>query len=105
MTTPNDYDWDGKPGTRPDRDPDDDPNEAKVKRRTVRQFREQIHALGAFWIIIGLVALAAVALALSGNKDVSNRIAGEYEVLVTILAISGGLWFILGVATCFKQMW
>jgi hypothetical protein len=103
MTTPNDYDWDGKPGTRPD--PDADANEAKVQRRTVRQFREQIHALGALWIIIGLVNFGLAALALNGNKDMSDRIAGEYEVLVIVIAVLGALWLILGIATCFKQMW
>ena len=101
MTPPTDYDWDGNPNSKPT----DNPDEAKVRRRTVRQFREQIHALGAFWIIIGLVNFGLAALALNGDKDMSNRIAGGYEVLVIVIAVLGALWLILGVATCFKQMW
>ena len=102
MTTPNDYDWDESAEKRK---PADEPDDARVTRRTVRQFREQIHALGAFWIIIGALALGLAALAFNGNKDVEARIAGEYEVLVIILAVSGGLWLFLGIATCLKQMW
>lgn len=90
-----------------EREFDEDPSadRPRISRAVIRQFREQIHALGALWIIIGSLALGLAAVALSGNKDVEARIAGEYEVLVIILAVSGSLWLVLGIATLFKQMW
>lgn len=66
----------------------------------VKDFRTQIHALGAFWIFIGGLALALVAFAASLVDP------GESPAL--FMAILGGLglvWLTLGVLTCCKQLW
>lgn len=68
--------------------------------KLVKDFRTQIHALGAFWIFIGGLALALVAFAASLVDP------GESPAL--FMGILGGLglvWLALGVLTCCKQIW
>jgi hypothetical protein len=72
--------------------------------KLLKQFRQQIHALGGFWIFIGSLAtgLSIFLFALIGNAP---EMRGENIVLVAIAGIAGIIWFSVGVAACFKQMW
>lgn len=77
-----------------------DPRAAEQKVK-IKKFRDQIHALGALWIILGGIGLA------SGLFLLTVR-AGEVEdstILAGILIVTGSCWFGLGVATCMKQLW
>src|SRR4051794_30585538 len=78
---------------------------SSVSRRTIRQFREQMHALGALWIIIGSVAIAAAGFALQGNVFLATSLGAGQQVLLLILVSLGVLRFMVGVLTCVKQMW
>src|SRR4051794_18067271 len=82
------------PGPRPD-----------VGRKMIRKFREQIHALGALWIIIGALAGAIAIVALQGRPDLAARVGGEQQAVLLLVAGMGLVWFVLGVLTCLKQMW
>jgi hypothetical protein len=69
--------------------------------REVQEFRTQIHALGALWMIIGVIALGAgVALALNNQPNVNRGIIG-----LTILCVVGAIWLAFGLLTCLKQIW
>jgi hypothetical protein len=70
--------------------------------KTLRDFRSQIVALGAFWIIIGAVA-AGLGVFASGSVAGSETTLGT--VLVAILIGFGMLWMTLGVLVCMKQIW
>ena len=76
-----------------------------VDRKMIRKFREQIHALGALWIIIGSLAGAITIIALQGSLDLAARVGGEQQVVLFLIAGTGLVWFVLGVLTCLKQMW
>ena len=72
--------------------------------KLLKQFRQQIHALGGFWIFIGSVATAlSIFLATSAGNALGMR--GENIILVAVVGVAGVIWFSVGVATCFKQMW
>ena len=75
-------------------------NAAVVK--LVKDFRSQIHALGAFWIIIGSVVIGIGAF-------VSNLLGlGKDPTAVTlgiIFLVMGPAWIALGIMSCLKQMW
>jgi hypothetical protein len=75
--------------------------DAAVKAK-LKKFRDQIHALGAFWIIIGGIA-AGVGVFLVTTLE-EARIEGS-PVVGAIVIVSGGAWIDLGIATCLKQMW
>ena len=71
------------------------------------KFREQIHALGAFWIIIGGIASGLVAMVFLGSADFLTSDPDNIVFLI-VAGVSGfmGLaWVVLGVLTCLKQMW
>jgi hypothetical protein len=68
--------------------------------KTLRDFRSQIVALGAFWIIIGGLCLGlGIALA---SGVVRER---EIDIVGIILAGIGAVWLGLGLLVCFKQLW
>jgi hypothetical protein len=79
-----------------------DAREAEVRAK-IKKFRDQIHALGAFWIIIGTVAIGLGSFVLAGTPG--EVIAAGWELLGAIVVVQGIAWFGLGVATCLKQMW
>jgi hypothetical protein len=76
-----------------------------VDRKMIRKFREQIHALGALWIIIGSLAGGIAIIALQGSPDYAARIGSEQQVVLFLIAGMGLVWFVLGVLTCLKHMW
>jgi hypothetical protein len=69
--------------------------------RLVKQYRQQMHSLGALWIIIGslLLILGGVVGFMPGNDNVDNF------VMLGIFVVMGLIWLGLGVLTCLKQMW
>ena len=76
-----------------------------VDPKLVRKFREQIHALGALWIIIGTLNSVLAVVALQGNRDLAVRIGGDQQWVLILIAGMGVIWFVLGVITCLKHMW
>ena len=64
---------------------------------TIKKFREQMHALGALWIIIGAIALGL-------SLYTMNEMPGDENAfgVVVVFGFFGLLWFGLGIATCFK---
>ncbi len=95
------------PVREPLADPDrENPNvRSAISRGMVRKFREQMHALGALWMIMGAVAVAAAGFALQGSAFLANSLGATAQVLLFIIALLGVLWFSLGMLTCLKQMW
>ncbi len=70
----------------------------------LKQFRQQIHALGGFWIFIGSVATAlCVGLLLTQGEILGLQ--AENVVLLMIAGVAGVIWLTVGIASCFKQMW
>jgi len=70
-----------------------------VTVKLLKDFRAQIHALGAFWIIIGLVAAGLGLMMIRGDN-------APPVTLFSLLFLGVGLaWFGLGIGTCLKQMW
>lgn len=71
--------------------------------KLVKQFRQQMHSLGALWIIIGSLAVIAGTV-----FAVSARGAGDDidQYLITgMFVVMGSIWLGLGIMTCLKQMW
>jgi hypothetical protein len=81
--------------------------------KIVKQFRSQMHSLGAFWIIIGLLGTGLIGFQLiqtmNATHDADPRAgAAVAAVALTIGVIMIGLclgWVLLGILTCFKQIW
>ena len=72
--------------------------------KLLKQFRQQIHALGGFWIFIGSVAtILSVGLLATNGQALGMR--GENFILVAVAGIAGIIWLSVGVGACFKQMW
>jgi hypothetical protein len=71
--------------------------------KLVKDFRSQIHALGAFWIIIGSVVIGLGAFASSIMlTQTDERPAAIFAVVFVVL---GAIWVALGIMSCLKQMW
>jgi hypothetical protein len=64
----------------------------------VKKFRDQIHALGALWLVIGGVGTATgvVLLVPSGGQDLLPG---------SVLIAMGTLWLAVGLFSLSKQMW
>jgi hypothetical protein len=76
-------------------------NPALVK--LVKDFRAQIHALGGFWIFIGLLV---GAVSVFGAGAIFDEIEGEGRfVIFAIFLVLSLLWLTLGVLTCLKHIW
>jgi hypothetical protein len=73
-------------------------------RALVTKFRQQIHALGAFWIFIGGLAIVLAAIGLAGNRGFVNQDRLQSLVLAVVGVIGMG-WCLLGVLTCLKHLW
>ena len=74
---------------------------------TIKKFRQQIHALGAFWSIIGSIGLAPAAFALSSGALPLRLQSGEITLALLFGLLVGGIsvmWIVLGVLTCLKKM-
>jgi hypothetical protein len=72
--------------------------------KMLKDFRSQIVALGAFWIIIGglAVGLGAFATSLLAGQNAAPQ---TLAVMCGILVVMGLAWVTLGVLACLKQMW
>ncbi|HZL88544.1 MAG TPA: hypothetical protein VFB96_09250 [Pirellulaceae bacterium] len=78
-----------------------DTRDAEVRAK-IKKFRDQIHALGAFWIIIGGISLGLGIFLFTTLEGA--RVEGA-PILGAIVSVAGACWFGLGVATCLKQLW
>jgi hypothetical protein len=84
-----------------------------IDRTVIKKFREQIHALGGLWILIGGLAGALVvfASAASGGAGagagggITSPLAGGGGLLLGVVGALALFWITLGVFTCMKQMW
>jgi hypothetical protein len=70
-----------------------------ILQRTIREFRQQSLALGAAWIILGMLA-GIVGVVVAG--PLADQVDG---VLLGIVVVCGVLWTTLGVFTCLRKMW
>jgi hypothetical protein len=87
-----------------------DPVRSTIDPELVKKFRQQIHALGGLWIIIGSAALAWAVFGfgargrLWGDPD-PDFFSGEVLVLLVTIAVTGSVYLSVGVAACLKHMW
>jgi hypothetical protein len=65
-------------------------------------FRTQIVALGAGWIVLSALGLAAGAFLFASLREA--EVEGIWVVAAIVLSM-GFIWLVLGVCTCAKQMW
>jgi hypothetical protein len=91
MPSPESDEWEGTTG-------------APVNIKTIRDFRNQIHALGAVWIILGARPCYVAASAANLFGDHPSRGEGQLTVAICFGAV-GALWLALGVLTCLKKLW
>jgi hypothetical protein len=64
----------------------------------ITKFRQQIHALGAFWIIIGSAAGAA-GLGIFRADTADNNVP-----IAAIMLVVGGGWIVVGILSCLKYV-
>src|SRR5690349_5225587 len=71
---------------------------AAIDPSVVKKFRDQIVALGAFWIIVSVLIgiLTYYAFDRNGNR---NGIGSA------LLAAMSFMWLTLGIFTCMKRIW
>ncbi len=70
----------------------------------LKKFRQQMTALGAVWIFFGSFGMVASGFMLTRSQNLQSN--GNIGFVVAIfVAIVSIMWFGLGIATCFKQMW
>jgi len=70
----------------------------------IKNFREQVHGLGALWIFIGAMACVLVGLTVS-VIPLAKDFAIESSLLLILLTGHALVWIALGVLTCLKQIW
>jgi hypothetical protein len=74
--------------------------------KLVKKFRDQIHALGALWIILGSVRVGLSGAALVGAQGELNQWVGlSHPALWIVLGIEGLIDISIGVLTCLKHLW
>src|SRR5688500_1146495 len=72
--------------------------------KLLKDFRSQLVALGAFWIIIG--GLAAVIGVFATSVLAGQNAAPAALATMTAIVVGLGLaWITLGVLACLKQIW
>jgi hypothetical protein len=71
----------------------------------VKKFRQQIHALGAFWIIIGGVAVLLVVRMLRGTTLPDGGDEPRFFLVGGVVGLVGFAWIVLGVLACLKNLW
>lgn len=76
-----------------------------IDRAMVKKFRDQIHALGALWIIMGGAAAVLATIALLGNREVALSLGHGQQIVLVVVALLSVCWLTVGFATCKKQMW
>lgn len=78
-----------------------DPRAAELRAR-IKKFRDQIHALGAFWIITGGIS-AGLGIFLLTTWE-GSTVAGA-QIVGVVVVLAAVAWVGLGIATCLKQIW
>lgn len=78
-----------------------------LDRSLIKKFRDQIHALGALWIIFGAIAAGVGAFVVVGAGMGLMGVQGaEIPAFLPFLILGlGVMWVVVGVFTCVKQMW
>ena len=72
-------------------------------RTTLKNFRQQILALGVLWILFGVLLLAAFGFLMNArNAALPMQLDG---VLVVVFGGSSAVYLLLGIAACCKQIW
>lgn len=72
------------------------------------KFRQQIHALGGFWIFIGSIVLAAVAVLGFGYFKADDLERNGFAISIVAIGIMSAMsiiWILIGVLSCLKQIW
>jgi len=93
-------------------DDDDVPSVAntEINRQLITNFRQQIHALGAFWILIGALSLLVSVVALN-NQAARGVVGGGGFVVIrldvgvaVVVAALGVAWIAIGILACLKNV-
>jgi hypothetical protein len=73
----------------------------------VKRFRREIHGLAGFWIFFGCLLVGVAIFLLTAGKDISFRQMGADELTfgAAVALLVGGLWFVSGLASAYKQIW
>jgi tetratricopeptide (TPR) repeat protein len=71
----------------------------------IRRFRDQIHALGALWIILGAANVALAGLALGTRIDLEFLFGTDQRAFWIIAGLVGLFSCAIGVLTCLKRLW
>ncbi|MEZ6105683.1 MAG: hypothetical protein R3B96_06085 [Pirellulaceae bacterium] len=78
-------------------------------QQTLKTFREQIHALGVVWIILGVITIAVclnIYLTVIATHEHQPGEARETWFIATLLlamtAMTGLVWIVVGVLSCMK---
>lgn len=78
-------------------------NVAAEHRETLKNFRQQIMALGVLWILFGVLLLAAFGFLMNAqNAALPMQFDG---VLLVVVGGSSAVYLLLGLAACCKQIW
>lgn len=71
----------------------------------VNRFRREVHALGGFWIFMGVLqALFAIGVYASRDPAAAARFGGMKEVLMIVAAVFTAVYLLVGVLTCIKSL-
>lgn len=70
---------------------------------TLKNFRQQILALGVLWILFGVLLLAVLGFLLNAqNAALPMQFT---DVLLVVIGGSSAVYLLLGIAACCKQIW
>lgn len=96
---------DFNPYASPASEPDNPPVASTLEMvRVVKQFRQQMHALGALWFILGaLAAFVAGGMLISNDPEIQEDQVAVF-ITVGLLFILGAILLGVGVLTCLKNM-
>jgi hypothetical protein len=73
-------------------------------RKLLKDFRSQMHALGAYWIVIGGLVLILIGF-LATFLDTESNVPDAGFLIVFFFGGLALMWVVLGVFTCLKQIW
>jgi hypothetical protein len=76
-----------------------------IDRKFIKKFRQEIHAVGGFWIIIGALALGLAIAALASSDGPQFLFSPENAGLLAFICGLGTVWIVLGALACAKHMW
>ena len=76
-----------------------------IDPKLIHCFRQQIHALGALWIILGAANVALAGLALGTRIDLEFLFGTDQRAFWIIAGLVGLFSCAIGVLTCLKRLW